>query len=54
LLSSPACWAAYGEVSSRAYLDPQRLEVLQVQIDAYAVQHPAVMSVEQRSRWAFT
>jgi len=40
LLSSPACWAAYGEVSSRAYLDPQRLEVLQVQIDAYAVQHP--------------
>jgi len=27
MLSSPACWAAYGEVSSRAYLDPQRLEV---------------------------
>jgi len=54
LLSSPACWAAYGEVSSRAYLDPQRLEVLQVQIDAYAVQHPGGHGVEQRSRWAFT
>lgn len=38
--SSPACWAAFGEVSARCYEDPERQANLQVQVDAYAVQHP--------------
>lgn len=40
VVSSPACWAAYGEVSARTYQDPQRQGVLQVQVDTYAAQHP--------------
>jgi len=42
ILSSPACWATYGEISARTYQDPRRQGVLQVQVDAYAVQHPGV------------
>jgi len=40
ILSSPGCWGAYGEVSARTYSDPQRQVTLQVEVDAYAVQHP--------------
>lgn len=40
VLSSAACWAACGAALARAYEDPVRREVLQVQVDAYAVQHP--------------
>jgi Family of unknown function (DUF5946) len=38
--SSPACWAAYGEVMAREYSDPQRLVYYRLSVDAYAVQHP--------------
>lgn len=31
-----------GEVSARTYQDPQRQVVLQVQVDAYAAQHPGL------------
>ncbi|HLW73652.1 MAG TPA: DUF5946 family protein, partial [Gammaproteobacteria bacterium] len=38
--SSPACWAAYGEVLEREYSDPGYYRVHRLSVDAYAVQHP--------------
>jgi hypothetical protein len=38
--SSPACWAAYGEVLAREYSDPALADVHLLSVDAYAVQHP--------------
>jgi hypothetical protein len=38
--SSPACWAAYGEVLAREYSDPAYFQVHRLGVDAYAVQHP--------------
>ena len=38
--SSPACWAAYGEVLAREYSDPAYFAVHRLSVDAYAVQHP--------------
>lgn len=40
MLSSPACWAAYGEVLAREYSDPALLGIHRLSVDAYAVQHP--------------
>ena len=40
LESSPACWAAYGEVLAREYSDPGYYRVHRLSVDAYAVQHP--------------
>jgi hypothetical protein len=42
MLSSPACWAMYGEVLARSYSDPQLRGVHQLLVDAFAVQHPGV------------
>jgi hypothetical protein len=38
--SSPACWAAYGEVLAREYSDPAYFSVHRLGVDSYAVQHP--------------
>jgi hypothetical protein len=38
--SSPACWAAYGEVLAREYSNPALLPTHRLSVDAYAVQHP--------------
>ena len=38
--SSPACWAAFGEVLAREYSDPAYFQVHRLSVDAYAVQHP--------------
>jgi len=38
--SSPACWAAYGEVLAREYSDPAYYRVHRFSVDSYAVQHP--------------
>ena len=40
MASSPACWAAFGEVLARQYSDPALLPVHRLSVDAYAVQHP--------------
>jgi hypothetical protein len=40
MTSSPACWAAYGEVLARQYSDPNRAAYYRFSVDAYAVQHP--------------
>lgn len=38
--SSPACWAAYGEVLAREYTESALLATHRLSVDAYAVQHP--------------
>jgi hypothetical protein len=38
--SSPACWAAYGEVLAREYGDPSLMATHRLGVDAYAAQHP--------------
>jgi hypothetical protein len=38
--SSPACWAAYGEVVAREYSDSSYAALHGLTVDAYAVQHP--------------
>jgi hypothetical protein len=40
LRASPACWALFGEVLAREYLDPAYFAVHQLTVDAYAAQHP--------------
>jgi hypothetical protein len=38
--SSPACWAAFGEILAREYSDARYMRVHWLTVDAYAVQHP--------------
>ena len=40
MLSSPGCWAAYGEVLRREYSDVGYMRNHRLTVDAYAVQHP--------------
>lgn len=40
MVSSPGCWAIYGEVLAREYSNPEYFEVHRLTVDAYAVQHP--------------
>lgn len=40
MLSSPGCWATFGEVLSREYSDAAYMAKHRLTVDAYAVQHP--------------
>lgn len=40
MLSSPGCWAIYGEVLAREYQNPAYMARHRLTVDAYAVQHP--------------
>lgn len=40
MLSSPGCWAAYGNILAREYSDVNYFRVHQLTVDAYACQHP--------------
>jgi hypothetical protein len=40
MLSSPACWAAFGELLAHEYSDPNRMTTHRLSVDTYAVQHP--------------
>jgi Family of unknown function (DUF5946) len=40
MLSSPACWAWYGEVLAWEYSTPNLLATHRLTVDTYAVQHP--------------
>lgn len=42
MLSSPGCWAAYGEVLAREYQDPAYFHLHRLTVDTYAVQHPGL------------
>ena len=49
ILSSPACWRAYGELLAREYQDPRYMRVHRLTVDAYAVQHPGVDTPQSRN-----
>jgi hypothetical protein len=49
MLSSPGCWAAYGEVLARAYQDPLYFSIHRLMVDAYAAHHPGVDSPPARN-----
>lgn len=40
MVSSPACWHAYGIVLQHEYSDPRLLPTHRLSVDSYAVQHP--------------
>lgn len=40
MLSSPGCWATYGQVLAREYEDRGYFAVHRLTVDAYALQHP--------------
>lgn len=40
MTSSPACWAAFGEVMAREYQNPDLMPVHRLSVDAWAAQHP--------------
>lgn len=47
MLSSPGCWAAYGEVLAREYSDYTGFgDIHRLTVDAFAAQHPHSPSVE--------
>jgi hypothetical protein len=48
MLSSPGCWAAFGELLASEYGDPARMRVHGLTVDAYAVQHPGVETAAAR------
>jgi hypothetical protein len=47
MLSSPACWARFGEILAREYSHPQLSATHWLSVDSYAVQHPG--STERRA-----
>lgn len=48
MLSSPACWAAYGAVLAAEYSEARLFHVHHLSVDAYAVQHPGDFSRKAR------
>jgi hypothetical protein len=42
MLSSPACWALYGEILAREYSDYRFMRMHRLTVDTYAVQHPGI------------
>lgn len=40
MTSSPACWAAFGELVAADYSSPERMSFHQLVVDSYAAQHP--------------
>jgi Family of unknown function (DUF5946) len=38
--STPSCWATFGRVLAREYVDQQYFAVHRLTVDSYAVQHP--------------
>lgn len=40
MTSSPACWAAFGQVMAREYADRSLMAIHRLSVDAWAVQHP--------------
>ena len=42
--SSPACWAAFGQVLAREYSSASLKSVHRLSVDSYAIQHPGAAS----------
>jgi hypothetical protein len=53
LASSPACWAAFGEVLAREFGDPAYFAPHALTVDTYAAQHPGVESAQTTHSAAF-
>ena len=54
MLSSPGCWAAYGQVLAREYEDhPAYSEIHKLTVDTYAVHHPGIETPQARSSVGF-
>jgi Family of unknown function (DUF5946) len=49
MLSSPGCWAAYGEVLAREYQDRAYWPLHRLTVDTFAVQHPGVDTPQARN-----
>lgn len=49
MLSTPACWEAYGRLLAREYEDPTRWANHRFTVDAYAVQHPGIETPQARN-----
>ena len=49
MLSTPACWQAYGQVLAREYEDPSRWRTHRFSVDAYAAQHPGIDTPQARN-----
>jgi hypothetical protein len=48
MVSSPGCWAAFGERLAADYSSPARMAHHQVVVDAYAAQHPGDATLPQQ------
>jgi hypothetical protein len=40
MISTPSCFARFGQLLADEYSDPERMSIHQIVVDAYAVQHP--------------
>jgi hypothetical protein len=49
MLSSPGCWAAYGELLVKEYQDRRYAPLHRLSVDTYAVQHPGVDTPQARN-----
>jgi len=49
MLSSPGCWAAYGEVLAREYQDRAYWPLHRLTVDTFAAQHPGVDTPQARN-----
>jgi hypothetical protein len=49
MLSSPGCWAAYGQVLAREYQDQAYYRLHRLSVDAYAAQHPGKDNAQARN-----
>ena len=49
MLSTPACWEAYGRLLAREYEDPSRWRTHRYSVDAYAAQHPGTDTPQARN-----
>lgn len=54
MLSSPGCWAAYGQVLAREYEDHAAYsEIHRLTVDTYAAHHPGIDTPQARSSVGF-
>ncbi len=49
LESSPGCWASYGEILAKEYSGEEYFRVHELTVDAYALQHPGIQSLQTMS-----
>jgi len=53
MLSSPGCWATYGQVLAREYQDPAYFAIHRLTVDTYAAHHPGIEKPQARNSVGF-